>query len=170
MGTRAVANEYAALTKLINAVRLLDRQPYYYLGKTLFAAGMLALSIVLLFLVDVLWFQLLNAVFLAFVFGQIGFLGHDASHHQIFANTRKNELFSTLTWGLILGISSSTWAKHHNKHLSHPNHADEDPDLEIPVVAFFDAQAKPKRGFQRFMVRYQAYFLPFLFTLMSFKM
>src|SRR3989344_156559 len=100
-------NEYATLTKRINTEHLLDRQPWYYFGKILLTAGMLALSLAALILVQNLWIQLLNAVFFAFVFGQIGFLGHDASHHQIFASNRKNELFSTITWGLILGISSS---------------------------------------------------------------
>src|SRR3989344_8199091 len=105
-------NEYAELSRQINAARLLDRQPLYYLCKILLTAGILALSLAALMLVHNLWLQLLNAVFLSFVFGQIGFLGHDASHHQIFASNRKNELFSTITWGLILGISSSTLAKH----------------------------------------------------------
>lgn len=166
----AERNEYAALSRQINAARLLDRQPWYYLGKTLLTAAMLTLSIAVLVLVENLWIQLLNAIFLSFVFGQIGFLSHDASHHQIFASNRKNEIFGILTWGLFLGISSSSWTRTHNKHHRHPNHVGEDPDLELPVVAFFDAQAKQKRGFQRFMVKHQAYFLPFLFMLMSFKM
>lgn len=166
MGER---NEYAALSRQINAAHLLDRQPRYYFGKTLLTAAMLALSIAVLILVDNLWLQLLNVVFLSFVFGQIGFLSHDASHYQIFKDPKKNECFSMVSWGALLGVSPSAWANNHNKHHSHPNHAGEDPDIDLPVLAFSEEQADKKRGYQRFMVTYQAYFFPFLFMLLALR-
>ncbi|HLC66947.1 MAG TPA: acyl-CoA desaturase [Candidatus Nanoarchaeia archaeon] len=165
-----MTNEYAALSKLVHADNLLARQPVYYLRKVLSTLTLLAFSIAILLWTDNIWFQLLNAAFLSFILGQIGFLSHDASHHQIFKDPKKNVWFGLISWGLFLGISASSWTKNHNKHHSHPNHADEDPDLELPVVAFFDAQAKQKQGFQRWMVKYQAYFFPFLFMLLAFKM
>jgi fatty acid desaturase len=45
-----------------------------------------------LFATDLWWVQLLNAAFLAFVFGQFGFVAHDAGHRQAFATPRQNDV------------------------------------------------------------------------------
>jgi hypothetical protein len=37
------------------------------------------------------WLQILNAAFLAFVFTQIAFMGHDAGHRQMFQSSRTDE-------------------------------------------------------------------------------
>ncbi len=82
--TRPAANEYAALKHLITKRKLLDKQPRYYTYKILFTMSLLAVGVVYLLVVHNFWLQLCDAVYLAFVFGQIGFLGHDAGHRQIF--------------------------------------------------------------------------------------
>ncbi|HEV2659822.1 MAG TPA: hypothetical protein VGU68_04440, partial [Ktedonobacteraceae bacterium] len=71
-------NQYAELKQLITKRKLLDKQPRYYTFKILFTLGLLVVGIAYLFLVHNFWLQLCDAVYLAFVFGQIGFLGHDA--------------------------------------------------------------------------------------------
>lgn len=162
----AERNEHATLTLLINQQNLLARQPLYYLGKILFTFSLLVASMLFLFLVGNSWFQLLNAVFLAFVFGQMGFLGHDASHHQIFDTPAKNARFGRIIWTLFLGINPNWWTQKHNKHHSHPNQLDEDPDIEFPIVAFSVEQARRKRGVLRLLVKPQAYLFPFFWTLL----
>ena len=42
-------NQYAQLKRLIKQNGLLDRQPAYYTGKTVFTLGLLAVSLALLF-------------------------------------------------------------------------------------------------------------------------
>jgi hypothetical protein len=42
-------NQYAQLKRLIKHNGLLDRQPAYYMGKTVFTLGLLAVSMALLF-------------------------------------------------------------------------------------------------------------------------
>ena len=71
---------------------LLDKQPLYYAWKFVSTAAMLGASIWLLITANALWVHLLNALFLGFVFTQIGFLGHDAGHRQIFKSGRRNEI------------------------------------------------------------------------------
>ena len=68
-------NQYAQLKRLIEQNGLLDRQPAYYAGKTVFTLGLPAVSMALLFVLGDTWFQFLNAAYLAFVQ-----LSHDFGH------------------------------------------------------------------------------------------
>jgi hypothetical protein len=47
-----------------------------------FTLGLLAVSLALQFVLDDTWFQLLHAIYLAFVFVQISLLAHDFGHRQ----------------------------------------------------------------------------------------
>jgi hypothetical protein len=75
-------NQYAQLKRLVKKNGLLDRQPAYHAGKMAFTLGLLAVSLALLFVIGDTWFQLLNAIYLAFVFVQISLLAHDFGHRQ----------------------------------------------------------------------------------------
>ena len=156
-------NTYATLSKHITAEHLLDRQPLYYTWKILFAFGTLALSIALIAHTGSTWWQLLNAAFLAFAFGQIAFLTHDAGHQEIFTKSWQNNLVGYCTGGLLLGMSYDWWKKNHNQHHSNPNHIDVDPDIDVPILAFSESQALAKRGLQRSIVKRQSWlFFPIL--------
>ena len=81
-------SEYAELSRHIQSSGLLERRYVYYWIKII---G-LVLSFVAIWVVFALlgnsWFQLVLAAVLAIVLVQFGFLGHDASHQQIFASHR----------------------------------------------------------------------------------
>ena len=149
---------YAALKKLIIEKGLLDKQPGFLTYKIILTAVMWAVSIVVLFLTDNIWIQLLNAVYLAFVFGQFGFIAHDTGHRQGFHTTKQNDFFGLLHANLLIGMSYGWWMDKHNKHHAHPNQEDMDPDIAIPVVAFSEKAALEKRGIPRFIVKYQSFF------------
>ena len=149
---------YAALKKLIVEKGLLDKQPGFLMYKILLSAVMGIISIIILFLTDNLWIQLLNAVYLAFVFGQFGFIAHDTGHRQGFHTTKQNDFFGLLHANLLIGMSYGWWMDKHNKHHAHPNQEDLDPDIDIPVVAFSEKAALEKRGIPRFIVKYQSFF------------
>jgi hypothetical protein len=84
-------NQYAQLKRLIKNNGLLDRQPAYHAGKMAFTLGLLAVSLALLFVIGDTWFQLLNAIYLAF-FVQISLLAHDFGHRQFtLYSSRKND-------------------------------------------------------------------------------
>ena len=155
-------SEFAELPRLIREQGLLDRQLRYYTLKTLSTMAMFVLSIGLLIVVDNFWFQLANAAFLAFVFGQIGYIGHDAGHLGVCRSVRGNRLIG---YGVsfLLSMSQSWWLTQHNQHHRSPNDLDDDPHTLIPVLAFSEEKASGKRGVVRFLVAYQAfYFLPLL--------
>ena len=168
---RSLPNQYAELKRLIKQRGLLDRQPAYYAGKTVFTLGLLAVSLALLFVLGDTWFQLLNAAFLAFVFVQISLLAHDFGHRQFtFRSPRKNEWLTLVFGNLLLGISRQWWIDKHNDHHGHPNQLDVDPDVDIPLLAFEEEQAFEKRGLARFVVKYQAVLIFPLSLLQSLSM
>lgn len=151
-------NDYVELKKLIKKNGLLDKQPVYYTYKIITTLGMLALSVVLLFVVHNFWFQLFNALWFALASAQLGFLGHDGGHRQIFHSTRKNEILTLITGNLLIGMSNGWWLDKHNAHHSHPNEVDMDPDIDLGVLAFSDEDARSKKGIQRMIVKRQKYF------------
>ncbi len=157
------AGDYRELKRLVSQAGLLERQPLYYAAQISVTLGLLAASLLVLAFVDNAAVQMANAVFLAFVFTQIGFLGHDAGHRQIFRSSRMNDRLGYFFGNLLLGLSHSWWVDKHNRHHGHPNHPKLDPDIEVPILAFSREQAEEKRGFARWIVKHQAYlFFPLL--------
>ena len=158
-----MASDYSELCRRIKQAGLLRRRPAYYAAKIASTAVLLAAGWTAFLLLGDSWWQLVTAVFLAFAFTQIAFLGHDAGHRQIFGTRRANGLLGLVLGNLLIGVSYSWWVGKHNRHHSNPNHADLDPDVTIGALAFTAAQASDKRGLVRAVVRFQAYlFFPLL--------
>ena len=155
-------NHYPELRRIIKEQGLLDKQPAYYCYKILSTLGLLALSLTLLVVVDNFWIQLANAAFLAFVFGQLGYIGHDAGHRGVFRSIRGNEILG-LGASFLIGLSRTWWITQHNQHHSTPNDLEQDPHTTLPFLAFSQETALRKSRFMRLLVGYQAfYFIPLL--------
>ncbi len=154
---------YGELKRLVRQEGLLDKQPAYYFYKVPFTLALPVASIAFLVLVDNLWLQLVNAAFLGFAFTQLGLLGHDASHQQIFASARRSN-FLVLLVGFLMSLVPSWWHDKHNvKHHSKPNQIGKDSDIDVTILAFNERTALEKTGLHRFIVRNQAFlFYPFL--------
>jgi fatty acid desaturase len=105
------------------------------------------------------WWQLATAVYLAFASTQVAFLGHDTGHRQVFATRRANGVLGLVIGNLLIGLSFGWWVGKHNRHHSHPNQLDADPDITIGAIAFTTEQALNKRGFTRLVARHQAMLL-----------
>jgi fatty acid desaturase len=155
--------EYTQLSRQIKQAGLLDRRHGWYaarigLNLTLLAAGAAAF----LSLGDS-WWQLVTAAYLAVVFTQIAFVGHDAGHRQIFRSRRANDLIGLVHANVLVGVSFDWWVGKHNAHHSNPNHEELDPDISITALAFTADQASSKHGLVRMLARYQAFlFFPLL--------
>jgi fatty acid desaturase len=155
-------DHYPELRRIIKKQGLLDKQPAYYCSKIPSTLALLALSITFLVVIDNFWLQLANAAFLAFVFGQIGYLGHDAGHRGVFRSIRGNEIIG-LSVSLLVGLSRTWWITQHNQHHSTPNDLELDPHTTLPFLAFSEESALGKSRLMRFVVGYQAfYFIPLL--------
>ena len=155
-------HEYAELKRLVTQRGLLEKQLGYYAFKSISTLGLLAISLTALAFVDTLWIQLINAGFMAFVFAQIAFIGHDAGHRQIFRSARHNEIAGLIV-SFLLALERTWWIEKHNRHHNNPNHVELDPDADFPILAFTKGQAIEKKGVFRFIVKYQAFlFYPML--------
>jgi len=157
LATRS-STEYVELKRMIKEAGLLEKQPFYYAGQIGLLLILLMVSLVVLLVVKPFWIQLLNAVYLAFVTTQLGLLGHDAGHRQVFQRTWRNDAISLFTGNLCIGISSEWWMARHNKHHNHPNQLDLDPDVSIPIIAFSGEDLAQKATFLHGFLKYQAYF------------
>jgi fatty acid desaturase len=157
-------SEYAVLSRQVREAGLLDRRLGAYAWRIALTALALAGGWTAFALVGDSWWQLATAVFLAVVFGQLGFLGHDAGHRQVFGSRRANYVLGVLCGNLATGFSCSWWVSKHNRHHANPNTEGEDPDIMISVLAFTGSQARASRGVQRLAFRYQAWLvIPMLF-------
>ena len=161
---RARGSEYAALSRQIRRSGLLDRRLHFYARKIALTAAALVAGWAAFALIGNSWWQLCVAVFLALVFAQIGFLGHDAGHQQVFGSRRANYVLGILCGNLATGLSYGWWTSKHNRHHANPNTEGADPDIQIGVLAFSGGRARASSGLQRLIFRYQAYLMiPLLF-------
>jgi fatty acid desaturase len=162
-GKAAKGSEYALLSRQIKQAGLLEPRPGYYIWKIAITALLLAAGWTAFVLVGNSWWQLAVAAFLAVIFTQMGFLGHDAGHRQIFGSRRANYILGVLHGNLGIGLSYGWWVNKHNKHHAHPNTEGADPDIMLGALAFSQAQARTSRAMARLVYRYQAYlFFPML--------
>lgn len=154
---RTVGSEYAELSRLIRSVGLLDRRPVYYRMRIGLCAAALVAGWSAFVLLGSSWWQLAVAVFLAVVFTQIGFLGHDAGHRQVYSTRRANDLLGRLCANAAIGLDYGWWVGKHNRHHAHPNTEDRDPDIGDGAIAFTPAQARGRRSAAgRWLARHQA--------------
>jgi fatty acid desaturase len=155
--------EYTQLSKQIRQAGLLERRRGWYVAKIGVNLVLLAAGLVALVMVGESWWQLATAAYLAVVFTQLAFVGHDAGHRQLFRSRRANDLVGLAHANLLVGVSFEWWVAKHNRHHTNPNHEDLDPDISITALAFTPDQARSKHGLVRMIARYQGWlFFPLL--------
>ncbi len=127
--------DFAVLAAQVREAGLLGHRPAYYrlkIGVTLavFAAGWAAVL-----LVGNSWDTLAVAALLGVMFTQLGFVGHDAGHRQVFGSRRANRWLGLVVGNAMIGLSFGWWVAKHNAHHAHPNQIDRDPDIAYGQVA-----------------------------------
>ena len=156
-------SDYAQLSRMVKRAGLLRRRPVYYslkigLNLVLLAAGWAAFAVL-----GRSWWQMLVAVFLAVMFTQTGFIGHDAGHRQICGSKRADGLIGRIHGNLLIGLSYGWWVAKHNRHHAHPNQIGRDPDIGGRAIAFTPGQIQARRRVGAWLGRYQAWlFFPTL--------
>ncbi|MEU7872453.1 acyl-CoA desaturase [Dactylosporangium sp. NPDC049140] len=156
-------SQYAQLSRRVKQAGLLDRRPGHYGVRVGVIGSALAATWAVFVIVGPSWWQLFTAVVLAVLFTQVGFLGHDAGHRQIFRSGRANDALGMLHANLLIGLSFGWWIDKHNRHHANPNTEGADPDIVVAPLAFTADQARPLQGWRAAVVRWQGYlFLPLL--------
>ena len=106
---------------------------------------------------------MLVAAFLAVMFTQTGFIGHDAGHRQITGSKRVDDLIGRIHGSLLIGLSYGWWVSKHNRHHAHPNQIGRDPDIGGRAIAFTAGQLQARRRLGAWLGRHQAWlFFPML--------
>ena len=157
------ASDYGQLLARVHTAGLLERSAGRYVPRlvTLGAAAVAGFG-AFLWLGDS-WWQLALAAYSGLVFAQVGFVGHDAGHQQIFRSRRRNDAVGVALSNLGVGLSYSWWVDKHNRHHRHPNEVGRDPDVQRNVLAWTEQQAQSQRGPLRTVARHQAaFFFPLL--------
>ncbi len=168
-----LAKEFSSIHQQIRKEGLLKKCPRYYdtviIRNILMLVIVLSSAILLQKLTENFLLQIPTAIALGFVFGQFAFLAHDTGHEQI--SSRMFPLAAVRYFANIFLYGSLTgWRIKHDLHHCEPNNIDLDPDCEVPMLAFTREQAEMKRGFTRFLVKYQPYFFLPISTLTSIGM
>jgi fatty acid desaturase len=143
---------------------LLDRRPRYYRVKisltiSAFFAGWAAFVVA-----GNSWTALAVAPLMGLMFTQLGFIGHDAGHNQVFCSRRRNRLLGLIVGDALIGLSFGWWVPKHNAHHAHPNEMGRDPDIgEGPALPASDAEGEGPGAVVSWLARWQA---PLFFPLM----
>jgi fatty acid desaturase len=154
---------FSALLGDVKGAGLLARTRVFYIS--VFTTLVLALggAITGFLLLGDSWFQLIIAGVLGIIFTQFAFMGHEASHRQVFESGRANDRIGRALSSGLVGISYSWWMNKHTRHHANPNTVGKDPDIEVDTVSFLEEDAASARGIRAFITRHQgAFFIPLL--------
>ncbi len=157
-GADRAGSDYADLSRRVRNAGLLRRRPA---NAALMIGGTAALYLagwVVFVLLGPTWWQLLTPAFLGVMFTQLGFLGHDVGHKQVFRTRRAAYAFGLVAGNACLGLSYGWWLDKHNRHHAHPNDLERDPDVSPGALVFDATHAADRRGVARLLTSAQAYF------------
>jgi fatty acid desaturase len=155
---------FHALALQVRAMGLLDRRPGYYGVKITLTISAFFAGWALFVIVGNSWTALAVAPLMWVMFTQLGFIGHDAGHNQVFGARRRNRMLGLAVGNALIGLSFGWWVPKHNAHHAHPNEIGRDPDIgEGVVLALPDAPGNGHGSFVLWLARWQA---PLFFPLM----
>lgn len=126
--------DFATLSMRVRAAGLLDRRLGRYSVVIVLTLGAFAAGWAAFFALGASWATLGVAALLGILSTQLGFLGHDAGHRQIFASRRANRVLGLVVGNGLIGLSFGWWVPKHNAHHAHPNEIDRDPDVGVGLI------------------------------------
>lgn len=127
---------FRELATKVHQAGLLRRRPTYYSLKITGTVAALVAAWCALFFVGNSWAALIVAAILGVIYTQLGFVGHDAGHQQIFPTRRANRLLGMGVGNALIGVSYGWWVPKHSAHHAFPNHLGRDPDLDQSLAPF----------------------------------
>src|SRR5579863_2135463 len=155
---------YRALALQVRAMGLLDRRPGYYRVKITLTILAFFAGWALFVMVGNSWTTLAVAPLVGMMFTQLGFLGHDAGHNQVFGARRRNRWLGLVVANALIGLSFGWWVPKHSAHHAHPNELGRDPDIGDGVVLAWSGEPGTGPGpLASWLARWQA---PLFFPLM----
>ena len=155
---------FRVLALRLRAMGLLDRRPGYYRVKIILTTFAFLAGWALFVIIGNSWTTLAVGPLVGMLFTQLGFIGHDAGHNQVFGTRRCNRVLGLAVGNVLIGLSFGWWVHKHNAHHAHPNEIGRDPDIaEGAALASADAAGIGRRPLASWLARWQA---PLFFPLM----
>jgi len=156
----ARTKKFAEFRKELEKEGLFKTNALWYFYKTTTTLGFLVLAMILV----AYDYSLLGAVSLGIGFQQLGWLGHDYSHHQVFPFRKWNRWFGYLTGNITQGLSQRWWDDRHNAHHAITNVLDSDPDIDnLPLFAWSIHDVERIPSWAKPYLKYQQYYFLFPF-------
>ena len=146
---------FGPLLARVKEAGLLRRSQFFYLSLLGTLALALGGAITGFILLGDSWFQLLIAGALGLIFTQVAFVGHEASHRQVFSSNAANDRLGRALASGVVGLSYSWWMNKHTRHHGNPNVVGKDPDIDVDTVSFLDTDAAKARGLRALLTRHQ---------------
>jgi fatty acid desaturase len=163
-GVDPSAAGFRALARQVRAMGLLDRRPGYYRVKITLTIVAFFAGWALFVVAGNSWAALAVAPLVGVMFTQLGFIGHDAGHNQVFGARRRNRLLGLVVANALIGLSFGWWVPKHSAHHAHPNEVGRDPDIGEGVPLAPSGGPGTGRGLlASWLARWQA---PLFFPLM----
>ena len=148
---------FHVLARQVRAIGLLDRRPGYYRVKITLTIAAFFAGWALFVMAGNSWAALAVAPLVGITFTQLGFIGHDAGHNQVFDTRRRNRLLGLIVANVLIGLSFGWWVPKHNAHHAHPNEMGRDPDIgEGVALAWSDAPGNGPGPLALWLARWQA--------------
>lgn len=153
---------YGALLERVREAGLLHRTLGFYATLTVTLAFAAVGTLVGLAIAPGPAARIVLAAIFGVVLTQLAFLGHEASHRQVFETKRNNDTFGRLL-STCVGISYSWWMNKHTRHHANPNRIAHDPDIGAGVLAFRPERRVTRGALRRWFLRHQGtLFFPLL--------
>ena len=157
-------DDFAELSRRVRETGLLGRRRTYYWVKITTTVGALIGFGIAAVVIGDSWWNLAVAVGVAFVLTQLGFIGHDAGHRQIFVRQQHNAVVGLVMINLLTGFSFGWWLHKHNRHHAHTNRPDKDPDTAPGALVYEPSQVEGRGRVGRVYASIQVVLLiPLLF-------
>jgi fatty acid desaturase len=154
---------FRALARQVRAMGLLERRPGYYRAKITLTVLAYIAGWALLVIAGNSLTALAVAPLLGVMFTQLGFIGHDAGHNQVYRTRRHNRILGLTAGNALIGLSFGWWVPKHNAHHAHPNELGRDPDIGEAAPLASDEPGTEPGPVASWMARWQA---PLFFPLM----
>jgi fatty acid desaturase len=156
-------SDFAELSRRVCGAGLMRRRTGRYVVRMIVVFGLTAAAWTGFVALGDSWWALLVAAGMGVLFTQIGFLGHDAGHRQVFATKKGADRFGLVAGNLVIGLGYGWWIDKHTRHHANPNHEEKDPDVAPGAIRWTRGQAIANTGFGRWVTRWQAFlFFPML--------
>jgi fatty acid desaturase len=143
------------LSREVRAAGLLELRAGRYTARLAVNTAIFAVGAAAFFLLGDSWWQLVIAAWMAFYAGQSAFIWHDAGHRAMYGSRGVATFIGRIHANLVNGVSYGWWVNHHNRHHSHPNHLELDPDIGRRTIIFDPVQYPSRSRWGRFVVRHQ---------------